>query len=123
MRDTKRIRKILNRFGDLWELFPDMRFSQVVNLIQFQCNTTLFYLEDDILLELIEKTIEQYSNKTNIKKEVHIMTEKEVIINALSRLGMSIKHWSDNNIEVRNQFTYLDIYFDNQGNLTDIYGK
>ena len=48
------------------------------------------------------------------------MTEKDMTIKVLTKLGMKIEHCGDNNIEARGQCTCLDIYFDDQGNFIDM---
>jgi hypothetical protein len=55
-RDPARINKLLDRFRDLWEQYPDMRFYQMVQYItppQVPVSET-FYVEDDLTLQWIE---------------------------------------------------------------------
>lgn len=53
MRDSKRISKILERLEKIWEKYPDLRLGQLItNVVR---DPTLYYLEDDELLEFLEK--------------------------------------------------------------------
>ena len=58
MRDPKRIRKFCNRLASAWECMPDWRFGQLIlNCMDYQPHS-LFYTEDDEMIEGIEKYIE-----------------------------------------------------------------
>lgn len=63
MRDFKRIHNLLVAFETLWNLFPDMRLWQVINLIWDNTDTKKdpFFIEDDVWLAAIQKTIDKYS--------------------------------------------------------------
>ena len=53
MRDINRIEPFLNKLEELWKLNPDIRFGQMVyNLTR---GRDLFNLEDDKMLELINR--------------------------------------------------------------------
>jgi hypothetical protein len=56
MRDPKRIKTILEKLGEIWERYPDLRFGQLI-LNAFK-EYELFYMEDDELLKEIEDLIE-----------------------------------------------------------------
>lgn len=67
MRDPRRIRKFCNRLAAAWELFPDLRFGQLVYIIFDQMNdekTDPFYVEDDAMIECIEQYIERNTGVT-----------------------------------------------------------
>lgn len=56
VRDTKRIGLFCERLRAAWATVPDLRFGQVVALLQ-SAGGDLFYLEDDAVLQLIEQKI------------------------------------------------------------------
>lgn len=60
MRDPNRIDEFLKEFAELWRLFPDWRFLQLVCNIQRQIGNDGFYIEDDKLLEMIRDTVKAY---------------------------------------------------------------
>jgi len=55
MRDKNRIPVILDKLKEKWEKNPDLRFCQLLHNTIYPSTIPMFYLEDDILLELIEK--------------------------------------------------------------------
>lgn len=57
MRDPKRIQAFCNRLARAWETVPDLRFGQIVDLIQSDGCGYVFYDEDDQMIERIEKDI------------------------------------------------------------------
>jgi len=60
MRDSRRILPITIRLQELWCLFPDLRFSQIFELIKAKSGKTdLFYVEDEEILKIMEKIISQ----------------------------------------------------------------
>jgi len=55
MREPKRIPKILQRLQNVWQKHPDLRLGQIIiNAMKTEC-TSLFYVEDECLIKLIEK--------------------------------------------------------------------
>lgn len=53
MRDINRIDLILDRLKTLWKKHPDLRLGQLIlNVLQ---DPTLYYVEDEKLVELLEK--------------------------------------------------------------------
>lgn len=65
MRDPKRIMPLLTDLGNVWEqVFPDMRFMQVIVNFQNWLGSDGFYIEDD---KLIEKFCE-YATKMVVKE-------------------------------------------------------
>lgn len=60
MRDPKRIWPFLTTLAELWELYPDYRFMQLVCNIQRQIGSDGFYIEDDKMLEMLRNTVEVY---------------------------------------------------------------
>lgn len=61
MRDVKRIEKILDTLNVIWHLVPDWRFTQLIlNIFPMDTNPSLFYLEDDMVLERLESILNEY---------------------------------------------------------------
>lgn len=56
MRDPKRIGLFCDRLKAVWAINPDLRFGQLVAMLQ-SAGGDLFYLEDDTVLQLIEQKI------------------------------------------------------------------
>lgn len=60
MRDINRIDIITKELNDLWKNYPDLRFFQLINMLEHKIKTKLdindlFYIEDNkILNELME---------------------------------------------------------------------
>ena len=61
MRDIKRIERILNKIGVLWQENPDLRLCQLIYKIlgkgKYSSDNDLFYIEDDYLESLINKEV------------------------------------------------------------------
>lgn len=56
MRDVNRIDLILDRLKTLWKKYPDLRLGQLIlNVLQAP---VLYYVEDEELIEILEKTYE-----------------------------------------------------------------
>lgn len=60
MRDSRRISPILDRIARVWENYPDMRLGQIITGATFYRGSVpqgldLFYIEDEELVELIER--------------------------------------------------------------------
>ena len=64
MRDPKRTYAILAKMKELWNMFPDMRFWQIIELITsdeiLQNVSDPFFIEDDKCLEAINNIINKY---------------------------------------------------------------
>ena len=56
VRNPKRIGEFCDRLKSAWATVPDMRFGQLVAILQ-SAGGDLFYLEDDEVLKLIEQKI------------------------------------------------------------------
>jgi len=55
MRDPKRIKKMLKQIEKIWEKNPDLRlFQLLLNPLGLSGNTSIYYLEDDILVEALK---------------------------------------------------------------------
>lgn len=58
MRDINRIEPFLNKLQEVWELCPNLRFRQLINILdniaEQKYYMDLFYLEDDKYLDVIE---------------------------------------------------------------------
>lgn len=55
MRDSKRIKKILNDIEELWEENSEWRFGQLLSNIDFYNGKDIFYLEDSVLEEKLKE--------------------------------------------------------------------
>lgn len=62
MTETQEI--ILNSLGVLARLHPEQRLGQIIyNYVCSQCpNNDCFYIEDEKLLEILEKELDKYSH-------------------------------------------------------------
>lgn len=60
MRDPKRIKQLLEAIEHLWNKAPDMRFSQIVNLIADQATHDFFYTEDNQVMDIIKQLEEKF---------------------------------------------------------------
>lgn len=70
MRNEKRIERILDILNSIWHLVPDWRFLQLIlNIFPLDRNPSLFYLEDDSVLEKLESTLNEYMELMNKEKE------------------------------------------------------
>ena len=58
MRDPKRIWPFLTTLAELWELYPDWRFMQLICNIQRQIGSDGFYIEDDKMQEMLRNTVD-----------------------------------------------------------------
>ncbi len=54
MRDPNRMPVLLMKLQELWEKYPDMRFMQLINNLQTREGNDMFYVEDDMFIELID---------------------------------------------------------------------
>lgn len=61
MRDINRIEILLEKFKELWLLYPDLRLFQTIILLYNDCDLTMdpFYIEDDQWLKLIQNSIDK----------------------------------------------------------------
>lgn len=69
MRDAKRIEPFLEKFGELWHLMPDMRFTQLVSYMnnKFQAG---FHTEEEDLFKQMDAYIKSiYQEKFNEKMD------------------------------------------------------
>ena len=59
MRDPNRIAYLLVLLGKLWKRNPDLRFAQIIEILKSNLWTDdMFYVEDDDLIELLERMVE-----------------------------------------------------------------
>ncbi len=63
MRSNTRIAPIIQKFSQLWYQFPDLRYGQIVAVIEDECRRRgcrdSFYVEDDKISEIIDEVIEK----------------------------------------------------------------
>jgi|WetSurSiteA1Bulk_404760.scaffolds.fasta_scaffold00271_9 hypothetical protein len=68
MRDEKRIKKILKQIERAWKEYPDLRlFQLLLNPLGLPGHTELYYLEDDVLSEILQNYYEKKKEKRRIK--------------------------------------------------------
>ena len=63
MRDPKRIDKNLAILGELWHKVPDLRFGQLLQILEIPKEknvTDPFYWEDDVWEEIFQRTLDKY---------------------------------------------------------------
>jgi len=63
-RPVERIKPFLDRLSELWSLFPDLRFAQIVNLIEIKSKEMyqvedIFYLEETQIAQVIKELIRE----------------------------------------------------------------
>ena len=54
MRDINRIDPILQRIGEIWKQYPDLRLGQLLENISVEYNSSLYFTEDKDLLRKLE---------------------------------------------------------------------
>ncbi len=59
MRDPARIDKITNTLNELWHKYPDLRFWQLLLNINWDYRGDFFFVEDDRIEKILEKTLEE----------------------------------------------------------------
>lgn len=74
MRNPERIDNFCNQLAKFWERYPDLRFGQVVELLkkynQDRCgNPDIFYVEDSIILQMIDDSMNLNDEDNFIKEE------------------------------------------------------
>ena len=61
MRSNTRIAPIIQKISHLWYQFPDLRYGQIVTIIEDECRKhgyyDSFYVEDDKISEIIDEVI------------------------------------------------------------------
>jgi hypothetical protein len=57
MRDPARIPVILERLRVAWEKAPDLRLGQLIMNADMWHESSLFYIEDEYLLEAVERVV------------------------------------------------------------------
>lgn len=61
MRNIDRIDSILEKLGNIWKEYPDLRLGQLIcNIIK---DPALYYIEDEQLIELLEKEYTKISKQ------------------------------------------------------------
>lgn len=61
MRDIKRIAILLDKLKELWLLYPDLRFVQLIGIItnDSEIHRDLFFIEENEWLKLIQFSIDK----------------------------------------------------------------
>jgi hypothetical protein len=57
MRDIKRIRKFCNQLADIWEMYPDLRFCQLLICSSLFRGRDPFYIEDEEAIQIIKNNM------------------------------------------------------------------
>ena len=65
MRDPKRIYVTADELVHCWLKCPDLRLGQIVSNVMHGCETDLFYIEDDELMEKIKNYFKEFKNGNN----------------------------------------------------------
>lgn len=65
MRDPSRILVFCDRLAKAWQQFPDLRFGQFILNIFYEDGRDLFYIEDDEMIEIIEKYSKSWRTDNN----------------------------------------------------------
>lgn len=68
MRDPKRIDKVLAAVGEVWEKYPDMRLGQLLSNVY--TDPTLYFIEDDKLVEGLTKYYDEIENGVDILRQL-----------------------------------------------------
>ena len=66
MRDPARIPEVLRRLGEVWAKHPDLRLGQLIEnaYAKDKGTTSLFYMEDERFIRMIEKLFSDENNNT-----------------------------------------------------------
>ena len=59
MRDPKRIDEITKLLNEVWKKYPDLRFWQLLSIIDWDYKGDFFYLEDNKTYEALVKTLKE----------------------------------------------------------------
>ena len=65
MRDPDRIKQVLNLLEEVWHTQPDLRLTQLLQTVAMKANwekDDLFYLEDDVIEQTLEKMLNEKTN-------------------------------------------------------------
>ena len=54
MRDINRIDPMLQKIGEIWKQYPDLRLGQLLENISMEYNSSLFFTEDEDLIRKLE---------------------------------------------------------------------
>ena len=65
MRDIKRIKKFCDKLEEVWNLFPDLRFWQLIGVFEYpEGMVDPFYVEEDEWMEILNRTIDKYKGSS-----------------------------------------------------------
>lgn len=62
MRNPERINRMTELINKIWHKYPDMRFWQIINILEFPeelRGKDLFYVEDDVWEEIFKNTLKK----------------------------------------------------------------
>lgn len=54
MRDINRIDPMLQKIGEIWKQYPDLRLGQLLENVSVEYNSSLFFTEDADLIRKLE---------------------------------------------------------------------
>ena len=55
MRNPERIEKVMNIVERIWKKEPDLRFGQIISVIDSLSDNDIFHLEDDKMIKLLKQ--------------------------------------------------------------------
>lgn len=72
MRDPNRIEPFLQKLDELWNYLPDYRFGQLIYRLADELGQDIFFPEEDMWLEKIDRLIVEFEEyeKNNPKVEI-----------------------------------------------------
>ena len=72
MRNPNRIEPFLQKLGELWHHLPDYRFGQLICRLADELGQDIFFPEEDVWLEKIDKLIIEFEEyeRNNPKVEI-----------------------------------------------------
>ena len=72
MRNPDRIEPFLQKLGELWKYLPDYRFGQLIYRLADELGQDIFFPEEDVWLEKIDKLIIEFEEykRNNPKVEI-----------------------------------------------------
>ena len=72
MRDPKRIKRILDKLEIVWNDSPDWRLGQLIenmrvdSNLEYECDTNVFFIEDDLIVKNLNWRVEYIENEKTI---------------------------------------------------------
>lgn len=93
MRDTNRIKPFLDSLEKLWLRHPDYRFGQLIYLLADKIGQDIFFPEEDVWVDTIDKLIAEYDEyERNNPKIEHKDVDLHEIVEELMNLKNTNKY-------------------------------